>query len=769
MNRWAVPILGVMLIASVVWAKYWPETNKIGPVREIAGNEANDAYKVMDVSNIWTAITNFGIYGDPNSNLPSGEWPGGSGNSYIWEGRFWVGALVQGKKRVTHADYSAGYEFHSSDDDPFFLGPGKSIQDCRAIYDDFTKSAATHFPLGIKVIQRALSWSMPDYNEFIALEMSVYNRGDIGLLSNFYAAWVFDNDVASLDATEPHIDDDVDYDGWDGPDTQTDEVDWVDPLDLDDDGLDGYDEWGIPYGWSNPDNPNYNAGLIEPDGVWDEYQIFLDDNGPVILGQAGDMAGQPLVDAKTEQTLHGWLISRNMSIIYDGDNNAVQGNDTGERNLPIPCDGWTGGRLIYTPHVSYNTTAADTFPRPFAHQWWNWNSDPGNDDEMYEYMSATHTAGMGYHFIPNPREIGAPTFDYRWLTSTGPFSFPAGDTLKFVYAFCIGQGLKGLRHSADQAMVAYYAGSQDGNPAEPSNFDADLHWVLPVPPPIPNLNYTGIESGVRLAWDNHAELEPDPLLEYSDFEGYKIYRAAYAPTGWEMIYACDVDSFPAGVNLKIYAPDSLVYVSNTEGDTLNKNNPVALPSVQHAFVDTGGVTPWGTSYSRPINNVPYYYVLVAYDSYKPPTAQTPEFMPQESARANYLKNPSSGAPMPVYPQMFSGDEEGQDSGGNPPPGGYSTFTNLDHIKVVPNPYRGTNLFEARYESIIRFINLPPACKITILTLTGDIVRTLTHDDGTDSESWDLLSKNTQSVVSGLYLYLVETTSDKKIGKFVIAR
>lgn len=755
MNRWVVLILGVMLIASVAFARTSSDTGKVGPVRELTGNEANDKNMVLDVSNIWTALSNFGRYGDPDANLPSGEWPGGSGNDYIWEGRFWVGALVQGKKRCSHADYG-DYEFHPSDDDPFFLGAGKSIQDSRVIFDDFATVSATHFPLGIKVEQRVLTWSMPEYNDFFAIESKVMNNGDLGSLSNFYVAWVFDNDVAGLDPTEPHIDDNVDYDGWDGPDTDTDMLDVVDPLDLDGDGLDGYDEWGIPYGWSNPDNPNYNPSLIEPDGVWDEYQIYLDDNGPVILGQAGEWEGQPLVDAKTGLTLHGWLISRNMSMIYDGDNNAIQGNDTGERNLQIPCDGWTGGRLIYTPKEPYYTTEDDTLPRPHAHQWWNWNSDPGNDDEKYEYMSASHSAGMGFKFIPNPREIGAPTFDYRWLTSTGPFVFPAGESLRFVYAFCIGQGLKGLRHAADQAMIAYYSGSLNSSPAEPSDFDSDLHWVLPVPPPIPNLNYTGIEGGIRLAWDNHAEFEPDPLLGYSDFEGYKVYRAAYAPTGWQMIYACDI------------LADSAVYVVNTEGDTLN-DDPIELDNLQHAFVDTGGVTPWGTTYEKPINSVPYYYAVVSYDSYKPATEQTPEFLPQESARANYLKDPSSGAPMAVYPQAYFGEEEGGDTGGNPPPGGYSTYTNLDHVKVVPNPYRGTNLFEARYESIIRFINLPPACKITILTLAGDIVQTLDHTNGTDTEVWDLLSKNVQSVVSGLYLYVVETESDKKLGKFVIAR
>ncbi|TKJ40845.1 hypothetical protein CEE37_07740 [candidate division LCP-89 bacterium B3_LCP] len=756
MTRWAVLILCGIIIASSVFARSTPVTGKVGPTRQITGDSANDQNLVMDVSNIWTAISNFGRYGDPDANLPSASWPGGSGNDYVWEGRFWVGALVQGKKRVSHADYG-DYEFHSAGigEDPAFLGPDKSIQDSYVIYDDFYPTA-THEPLGIKVLQRGLSWSMPEYYEFIGIEYEIVNTGDVGFLPNFYAAWVFDNDVAGLDATEPHIDDNVDYDGWDGDDSDTDLMDIVDPMDLDDDGIDGYDEWGIPYGWSNPDNPNYDPGQIEPDGIYDEYQIYLDDNGPVILGQTGALEGQPIVDAATLEELHGWLISRNMSMIYDGDNNAVQGNDTGERGLPIPCDGWTGGRLIYTPHEPYNTAPEDTLPRPYVHQWWNWNSDPGNDDEKYEYMSATHSAGMGFQFIPNPREIGAPTFDYRWLTSSGPFSFAPYDTLRFVYAFCMGQGLKGVRYSADQAMVAYYAGSTNSSPAEPSNSVEDDHWVLPVPPPIPNLNYTGIESGVRLAWDNHAEFEPDPLLGVSDFEGYKVYRAPYAPTGWSLIYACD--------NLT----DSLVYVITTEGDTLNLGAKIDLDPVGHSFVDTGGVTPWGTDFERPVNNVPYYYAVVSYDTYKPATPTSAEFLSQESARANYLKDPSSGAPMPVYPQIFAGTEEGQDPQGGSA-GGSTAYTDLSQVKVVPNPYRGTNLFEARYESIIRFINLPPSCKITLLTLSGDIVQTLDHIDGTDSEAWDLLSKNTQSVVSGLYLYVIETNSEKIMGKFVIAR
>jgi hypothetical protein len=772
-----------LILLGSAQSKNPPSNSKIGPVRELAGDPNDDAYMVMQISNIWSAMSNFGNYGDPNApqtGLPSGQWPAGSGNDYVWEGRFWIASLVQGKKRVSHADYG-DYEFHSSGPpvDPFFLGAGISIQDSRVTFDDLQppNPNPNHYSLGLRIHQTALTWSMPDYDDFIAIQYQVVNTS-ANTLSNLYVAWVFDNDVATLDPLNPNIDDDVDYDGWDGTDSQTDEQDWVDPLDLDNDGQDGYDEWGIPYGWSNPDNPNYTESLKEPDGVYDEYQIYLDPNGPVILGQAGDWAGNPLYYHEADGTvvgdtlyLHGWLISRDMSIIYDGDDNAAPGNDTGERSLPVPCDGWTGGRLIYTPHAPYYTAPDDTLPRPFAHQWWNWNSDPGNDDEKFDYMAASHQASLGYHFIPNPREIGAPVFDYRWLTSTGPFTVAPGDTLRFVYALCLDQGLKGVRAAADQAMGAYYEGAMGYSPSNPGAPISGQNWVLPVPPPIPNLNYTGVNGGVSMAWDNHAEYELDPLLGYSDFEGYKIYRAAYAPSNWHLIYACD--------NLT----DSLVYVVTTEGDTVNPRRAgdsafvlIDLPDITHSFMDDGGnvlfegldtllydpdTLLWG-AYDQPVNAVPYYYVLVAYDSYKPATPNSPEFMPQESSRSNYLKDPGSGAPMAVYPLTNYGEEE------NPDPSS-GVFDDVQHVIVVPNPYRGTNLFEARYESVVKFMNLPPACKITILTLAGDIVRVLDHNSGTNEESWDLLSMNTQAVVSGLYIYVAETTSDKTIGKFVIAR
>lgn len=101
----------------------------------------------------------------------------------------------------------------------------------------------------------------------------------------------------------------------------------------------------------------------------------------------------------------------------------------------------------------------------------------------------------------------------------------------------------------------------------------------------------------------------------------------------------------------------------------------------------------------------------------------------------------------------------------------SARSQLENIRVVPNPYRGASLFEGvnplqtgRGERQIRFINLPPRCTIRIFTVSGHLVRTLEHGVGQSNEGltaealmngeepWDLESEDNLTVAYGIYLY-----------------
>jgi hypothetical protein len=111
-----------------------------------------------------------------------------------------------------------------------------------------------------------------------------------------------------------------------------------------------------------------------------------------------------------------------------------------------------------------------------------------------------------------------------------------------------------------------------------------------------------------------------------------------------------------------------------------------------------------------------------------------------------------------------------------------------NVVVYPNPYRidahyrsevGGG-FEGRGEEDkgdervrrIHFTNLPHKCKIRIFTVDGDLVREIDHDYTLDSprsmhDEWDLITRNTQSVVSGIYYYSVESEFGNQLGKIVI--
>ena len=85
-----------------------------------------------------------------------------------------------------------------------------------------------------------------------------------------------------------------------------------------------------------------------------------------------------------------------------------------------------------------------------------------------------------------------------------------------------------------------------------------------------------------------------------------------------------------------------------------------------------------------------------------------------------------------------------------------------------------------------FANLPASRNtISIYTLAGDLVETIEHDGTVDdcpddsgfgncggSAFWNLVSRNGQEVVSGIYLYSVESSDsafDRVVGRFVVVR
>ena len=75
---------------------------------------------------------------------------------------------------------------------------------------------------------------------------------------------------------------------------------------------------------------------------------------------------------------------------------------------------------------------------------------------------------------------------------------------------------------------------------------------------------------------------------------------------------------------------------------------------------------------------------------------------------------------------------------------------------------------------IHFANLPRVCTIYIYSLDGDLIRQLEHnypEGGPEAmhEEWNMITRNTQLVETGLYYWVVESEKGTQIGKFVIIK
>ncbi len=86
-----------------------------------------------------------------------------------------------------------------------------------------------------------------------------------------------------------------------------------------------------------------------------------------------------------------------------------------------------------------------------------------------------------------------------------------------------------------------------------------------------------------------------------------------------------------------------------------------------------------------------------------------------------------------------------------------TQTLLDEINIVPNPYYGFSQYEqTALQNYVRIVNLPANCTISIYTVNGTLIRTLTKGDASTSYvQWDLKNHASIPISGGVYLIYVK--------------
>jgi hypothetical protein len=313
----------------------------------------------------------------------------------------------------------------------------------------------------------------------------------------------------------------------------------------------------------------------------------------------------------------------------------------------------------------------------------------------------------------------------------------------------------------------------------------------PPPPPVPALlapladypntyNIGGLAyeiagRDILLRWSKNSSEDPaytDPFSNIQDFEGYRLFMSnENNEASFSLLAAFDREDWAY-----FSAMDCLATIPDTRRDAPPETTFAAQTFYRKAVGHNTGFSQIqldDSTYQYRIRNAaplyPRWYAVTAYDFGDPYTA-TP---PQETAKAS---NAVLIAP--------AGDETGK-------------------VRVVPNPYRayldyttnhsgglrwenqddGTTEFFPQTDRRLEFINLPDKCLIRIYTVAGDLVAIIPHNLAGDSnigwrsptsEAWDLNSRNTQQIASGLYLFSVEDHTetnfgDIQVGKFVIIR
>lgn len=387
-----------------------PESPATVPVAD--GVHVLDGSCVLNVGNLRVNITNHGLIGSqyssahPYSHAPSGEWPGGSGDEYLWGAGLWIGARIGGVVSVTTGQperemrpsaelYDTIYEAKNgvqlrpdeqarptgirlpapgadddadgrNDEDPLngvdddqdgrvdedFGQLGDQMFAC-TMYDNTNLVQSIypeHRPLGVRIYQQATTWDQDVESNVIGLDYTITNIGHNDL-HEVYLGFYVDCDIQSR-----------------------------------------------------------TAGSATPDDL------------------AGSFSG-------VARAGNGHFYRLEVGYMWDG-----------AREDPLP--GYFG--VVLGDHeTSFNGSIAPRYPQVRAFEIFAARAsvaqqgEPLNDQDRYALMARAHRDRNRRDDEPN---------DYKFLMTSGPFGpFEIGDEMQYQVALVAGRGLSGMLANAVEA------------------------------------------------------------------------------------------------------------------------------------------------------------------------------------------------------------------------------------------------------------------------------------------------------------------------------
>ncbi len=446
---------------------------------------------------LWQRITNFSYFGDDayENRSPSCDWPGGSGNSYLYRGSLWMTAKIDGQ---VHSSQSESHEFAAIDSIHVFTGDDAvSEEDTYTKYYDVKAPLSVgHTPLGIELTEKTYAWSAGFADDFIIYEITVKNVGI-----------------------------DTDDDGY--PDTDRDLEEFYFTYRLDGD-VSKLSSWPCEYKFSNQDDHVMANGFNDPSATWydsspwDWVKLF-----PF-------MDSQIKSDSTIFEELKSVPIDSTMMFMWDGDKPGFPADNGQADDFANPAadgtlqsPGFLGLKVLKTEPASFGPSSFHT-----CHIY----NDPGTDQETWDRMigDPVYEDIILVNGLPYP-------LDYRGILTYGPIdTLKAGDSVTVTFALGVGcdpdsGGIYSLLEFVNIMDVAQYIVDND--------FSMDISSLMPDAPITEVVEFydaNGAFQGVNINWDNAAE-------SHSSFKGYRVWKSAgkNASTGdynWEVMETYYPDS-----------------------------------------------------------------------------------------------------------------------------------------------------------------------------------------------------------------------------------
>lgn len=677
--------------------------------------QASFDHTVIEVGNLGMYITNAGTLGRPDvRNTPTGdpsmEYPINSGIEHLFEGGFWIGAIVDGQYLVStsakdaasgYTTGLAGYEFTSE------IGNTIAQRSSLTSSDYFNFDAISHQDLLVdisdkNVIVPGTAITIADHTQPLYADIHLetyawnYSFADYFVLLNYT---ITNNSTSVWDSVWCGI--------WNDMVVRNVNVST-------DYGSAFFSHGG--YGYLGDDFTNYAFDVDGDPGFTNAYGAFQ------FLG-----------------------IEWRDQFIHPNNNDLLTAN--GYPAAEVNSNFWI-----------FNSTATPPY------------NAPANDVERYDKLKQ----GLNYadpdivEFLKDPSTTGGLTN----LLSAGPMiSVEPGETFHVVFAaVCAKQiengGTTGVDMDTPEAqaeLLEHLSWSKRTYLGEDQNenglldigedLDADTildRYILPEPPATPKMKVIADDQRIDIYWDNRAEFSIDPISKEMDFEGYRLYRTQPG------------DDF----NLNLIGDANMIAQWDLPANGIGFNNGFSAIALTTPEIIDEDTFYYKYTLDPVLNGWQYLIILTAFD-------RGDEDLHIESLESSFIENavhvfpgtsPNNDAntEIGVYPNPYRLQAAWDGSTGTT---GKIMFYNLpEHCTISIMTLSGDIVAELNHDAA----TYTGSDSEWFATYAGN------EDERVFSggeHAWNLLSESNQTITQGIYLFSVKDLDNGNVkqGRFAIIK